>query len=68
MAEGVRCRLGADVGLAVTGLTGSPAEGKSPGLVFVAAGVKITARAFGRGRRMPVVNHFRPPGGGTAHG
>jgi PncC family amidohydrolase len=37
MAEGVRRRLGADVGLAVTGLTGSPAEGKPPGLVFVAA-------------------------------
>jgi NAD+ synthase (glutamine-hydrolysing) len=31
-------------------------------------GVKITARAFGRDRRMPVVNRFRSPGGGTARG
>jgi NAD+ synthase (glutamine-hydrolysing) len=31
-------------------------------------GVKITARAFGRDRRMPVVNRFRPPGTGTARG
>jgi NAD+ synthase (glutamine-hydrolysing) len=31
-------------------------------------GVKITARAFGRDRRMPVVNRFRPPGAGTARG
>jgi nicotinamide-nucleotide amidase len=46
MAEGVRRRLGADVGLSVTGLTGSPSEGKPPGLVFVAAvgpaGVRVT--------------------------
>lgn len=37
MAEGVRRRLNADVGLAVTGLIGSPKEGKPAGLVYVAA-------------------------------
>ncbi|TMD96951.1 MAG: CinA family protein [Chloroflexi bacterium] len=53
MADGVRRRLGTDVGLAVTGITGSPAEGKSPGLVFVAAvgpaGVRVTRIQGDRG-------------------
>jgi PncC family amidohydrolase len=53
MAEGVRRRLGAEVGLSVTGLTGSPAEGKPPGLVFVAAvgpaGVRVTRIQGDRG-------------------
>jgi nicotinamide-nucleotide amidase len=53
MAEGVRRRLGAEVGLAVTGLTGSPAEGKPPGLVFVAAvgpaGARVTRIEGDRG-------------------
>jgi len=37
MAEGVRRRLGAGVGVAITGLVGEPAEGKPPGLIYVAA-------------------------------
>jgi nicotinamide-nucleotide amidase len=37
MAQGVCRRMGADVGLSVTGLLGSPSEGKPPGLVYVAA-------------------------------
>jgi PncC family amidohydrolase len=53
MAEGVRRRLGTDVGLSVTGLTGSPAEGKPPGLVFVAAvgpaGARVTELQSDRG-------------------
>lgn len=36
MAAGARRRFGADVGIGVTGLTGSPAEGKPPGLTYVA--------------------------------
>ena len=31
-------------------------------------GVRITARAFGRDRRMPVVNRFRPPGASMPRG
>jgi nicotinamide-nucleotide amidase len=53
MAEGVRLRLGTGVGLAVTGLAGTPAEGRSPGLVFVAAvgpaGVRVTRIQGDRG-------------------
>lgn len=37
MAAGVRRRLGAGVGIGVTGLVGGPAEGKPPGLTYVAA-------------------------------
>ena len=36
MAEGVRERLGVDVGVGITGLVGRPAEGKPAGLVYVA--------------------------------
>jgi nicotinamide-nucleotide amidase len=53
MAEGVRRRLGTDVGLSVTGLVGSPSEGKPPGLVFVAAagprGVRVARLEGDRG-------------------
>ena len=51
MAQAVRQRLGADVGLAVTGVAGpEPQEGKPPGTVFVAAadhrGVRSTNQGF----------------------
>lgn len=51
MAEAVRQRLGADVGLAVTGVAGpDPLEGKPPGTVFIAAsshrGVQSTGSGF----------------------
>jgi PncC family amidohydrolase len=36
MARRVRHRLGAEVGLGVTGVVGEPLEGKPPGLVFAA--------------------------------
>jgi nicotinamide-nucleotide amidase len=36
MARGARLRLGADVGVGVTGLVGGPAEGRPPGLTFIA--------------------------------
>lgn len=53
MALGVCRRMGADVGLSVTGLVGSPSEGKPPGLIYVAAagpgGVRVTRLQEDRG-------------------
>jgi nicotinamide-nucleotide amidase len=45
--------MGADVGLSVTGLIGSPSEGKPPGLIYVAAagpgGVRVARLQDDRG-------------------
>lgn len=55
MADGVRGRLGADVGLATTGVAGpDPQDGRAPGTVYVAvvtpAGVRVGARQYPGGR------------------
>lgn len=45
MAEGVRERLGADVGLATTGVAGpDPQDGREPGSVHVAVVTPLTSR------------------------
>src|SRR5262249_14782793 len=45
MAEGVRERLGADVGLATTGVAGpDPQDGRKPGSVHVAVVTPLTSR------------------------
>jgi nicotinamide-nucleotide amidase len=49
MARGARHLTGADVGIAVTGITGSAAAGRPPGLTFVAVagpGNEVTVRRF----------------------
>jgi len=46
MADSVRCRLGADIGIGITGIAGpdSDASGQEPGTVFVALSTKDNAK------------------------
>ena len=48
MARGVRERLGADIGVATTGVAGpDPADGRSPGTVYVAVATDRTSQVLG---------------------
>jgi PncC family amidohydrolase len=61
MACGVRRTTGADVGVGITGLTGRPAEGKPPGLTYVAVALSDTVT---RVRRL---SEDRGPGRNQEH-
>lgn len=48
MARGVRERLGADIGVATTGVAGpDPADGRPPGTVYVAVATDRTSQVLG---------------------
>ncbi len=53
MAQGVRRAAGADLGVGITGVAGSPFEGKPTGLVYIAVadGEKVYMRRLAAGRR-----------------
>ena len=53
MAQGVRRAAGADLGVGITGVAGSPFEGKPTGLVYIAVsdGEKVYMRRLVAGRR-----------------